>query len=78
MNLDDDGKFLPAEVIKRALLECYGGKDPADVTFYCGSGVTACHNILAAAHAGLEMPKLYAGSWSEWCNNAELPVATGK
>jgi thiosulfate/3-mercaptopyruvate sulfurtransferase len=43
----------------------------------CGSGVTACHNLLALAHAGLGGGRLYPGSWSEWCANPARPVATG-
>lgn len=49
---------------------------PEDAIFYCGSGVTACHNLLAATHAGLNLPKLYAGSWSEWSSFPEKPIAT--
>ncbi|MGH8581100.1 MAG: sulfurtransferase, partial [Gammaproteobacteria bacterium] len=48
-----------------------------EVVFYCGSGVTACHNIVAAVHSGLPEPRLYAGSWSEWCSDPGRPVATG-
>jgi thiosulfate/3-mercaptopyruvate sulfurtransferase len=47
------------------------------VVFYCGSGVTAAHNALAFAHAGLGMPKLYPGSWSEWIADRSRPVETG-
>jgi thiosulfate/3-mercaptopyruvate sulfurtransferase len=43
----------------------------------CGSGVTACHNLLAMAHAGLGETALYPGSWSEWCSDASRPVARG-
>jgi thiosulfate/3-mercaptopyruvate sulfurtransferase len=48
--------------------------DASQAGFYCGSGVTACHNILAAVHAGFEESRLYAGSWSEWCNHPNRPV----
>jgi thiosulfate/3-mercaptopyruvate sulfurtransferase len=51
---------------------------PADAVIHqCGSGVTACHNLLAMAHAGLGGTLLYAGSWSEWCGDPSRPVATG-
>ena len=77
-NLDEHGCFLPASVIREKLLEKYGETSPEDVVFYCGSGVTACHNLLAATHAGLVTPGLYAGSWSEWCADPARPVATGE
>lgn len=48
-----------------------------DVIFYCGSGVTAAFNVLLAAYAGYPLPKLYAGSWSEWITDPERPVAVG-
>ena len=76
-NLDEDGCFLPASEIRAKLLEKYGGTAPDKVVFYCGSGVTACHNLLAATYAGLQPPRLYAGSWSEWCTVPERPVAIG-
>ena len=76
-NLTEDGKFLAPQQIRRMLLDCYGGIAPEQVVFYCGSGVTACHNLLAAAHAGLPAARLYAGSWSEWCADPERPVMTG-
>ena len=77
-NLAGDGRFLPASAVREKLLEKYGETPPADVVFYCGSGVTACHNLLAAVHAGLETSRLYAGSWSEWCADPARPVATGE
>lgn len=76
-NLDEHGLFLPSAALKREMESLYAGNAPGEVTFYCGSGVTACHNVLAAAHAGLPMPRLYAGSWSEWCSDPARPVATG-
>jgi len=54
-----------------------GDTAASDVVLYCGSGVTACHNRLAMAHAGLDGAALYAGSWSEWCSDDSRPVATG-
>ncbi len=71
-NLDDRGRFLPPE----RLAERFAGLDDRPLVSYCGSGVTACHNILAAHLAGLPEPRLYAGSWSEWAG-AGLPAAVG-
>jgi len=72
-NLDKDGRFLPAE----QLLERFTGlPQQGEKVSYCGSGVTACHNILAAVESGLLEPKLYPGSWSEWITDPERPVAT--
>ncbi|OGT84840.1 MAG: hypothetical protein A3H91_08845 [Gammaproteobacteria bacterium RIFCSPLOWO2_02_FULL_61_13] len=76
-NLDATGRFLPAGRLRQQHLAMYGATDPGDVTFYCGSGVSACHNVLAATAAGLPMPRLYVGSWSEWCADPARPVARG-
>ena len=73
-NLDAEGKFLPPQRLKQLYLDLYAGVPPEQVVFYCGSGVTACHDILAAAHAGLASPRLYAGSWSEWCTDEGRPI----
>ncbi|ALO45683.1 sulfurtransferase [Pseudohongiella spirulinae] len=70
-NVDDGGHFLSPDKL-RARFARQG--DVRDVVSYCGSGVTACHNILAAAVAGLPLPRLYAGSWSEWITDARRPV----
>jgi thiosulfate/3-mercaptopyruvate sulfurtransferase len=53
------------------------GLDPLEVVHQCGSGVTACHNLLAMEHAGLHGSALYPGSWSEWCADPGRPVAVG-
>jgi thiosulfate/3-mercaptopyruvate sulfurtransferase len=71
-NLDDHQHFRTA----RELQERFGTLQ-GDVVCYCGSGVTATHNILAMRIAGLPEPALYAGSWSEWIEDASRPVATG-
>jgi thiosulfate/3-mercaptopyruvate sulfurtransferase len=76
-NLNPSGTFKPAEELDRRL-EGITGERPADKkVFYCGSGVTAAHNILVLAHAGKGMSKLYAGSWSDWITNPDRPVAKG-
>ena len=75
-NLDDDGRFLePAALQHRfnALLADGGGRP---VVCYCGSGVTAAHNVLAMLHAGMPEPALYPGSWSEWITDSGNPVET--
>ena len=76
-NLDGQGKFLAPERLGQALREVYSGTRAEDVVFYCGSGVSACHNLLAAVHAGYPLPGLYAGSWSEWCSDPSRPVVVG-
>ncbi len=74
-NLQADGRFKPALEL-RAAFDGYGNT-PSQVVHQCGSGVTACHNLLAMAHAGLHGSVLYAGSWSEWCADPARPVARG-
>jgi thiosulfate/3-mercaptopyruvate sulfurtransferase len=73
-NVAPDGLFLPQEILK-SRFEALLGSTPADqAVFYCGSGVTAAHNLLAMAHAGLGDGRLYAGSWSEWIVDPSRPV----
>jgi thiosulfate/3-mercaptopyruvate sulfurtransferase len=67
-NLDEDMTLKSPEWLWDRFEEATGGKPGDLVVFYCGSGVTACHNILAFNYAGFSMPKLYPGSWSEWIN----------
>lgn len=74
-NVDEDGYFLPAESLRRRFSVL--AEHPTDVIHTCGSGVTACHNLLAMEHAGLTGSKLYVGSWSEWIRQPNRPVATG-
>ena len=76
-NLDDQGRFLNPERLRHTFQGVYTGTQAEDVVFYCGSGVSACHNLLAAVHAGYPLPRLYAGSWSEWCSDPDRPVAIG-
>ena len=75
-NLSEDGCFKEKRVLRQEFEEILGIIPAEESVFYCGSGVTACHNLLAAVHAGLELPKLYAGSWSEWSSCPGKPVAT--
>jgi thiosulfate/3-mercaptopyruvate sulfurtransferase len=77
MNLDENGYFLPPEVLRKVFEETLGDVSPQSVIGYCGSGVTSCHNLLAMAHAGLPGVRLYLGSWSEWCSDPARPVETG-
>lgn len=76
-NLDSSGRFLPAEQLKQRFAEQLAGRSPDELVAYCGSGVTACHNLFALALAGYPLGKLYAGSWSEWINDPARGVATG-
>lgn len=75
-NLGPDGRFLPADAL-RAAFGAFGGGDASGSIHQCGSGVTACHNLLAMEHAGLAGSALYPGSWSEWCADPARPVARG-
>jgi len=74
-NLDASGRFLPVDELRRRL--CDAGVGDAPVVSYCGSGVTACHNLLAMEHAGLSAGRLYPGSWSQWSRDPARPAATG-
>jgi thiosulfate/3-mercaptopyruvate sulfurtransferase len=74
-NLLPNGRFKPAAQL-RAEFENWA-TPAAQVVHQCGSGVTACHNLLAMAHAGLEGSVLYPGSWSEWCADPARPIARG-
>ncbi len=72
-NCEPSGCFKSAAILREELSEL--GQSPR--VCYCGSGVTACHNILAAVHAGLPPPALFVGSWSQWVLDPARPVATG-
>jgi len=76
-NLGADGTFLDAEELRRRWSILLGSRAPTSVIAMCGSGVTACQNLLALEHAGLPGARLYAGSWSEWIRDPRRPVATG-
>ena len=75
-NLSASGTFKEKAQLQAEFEQIFENTPAKESVFYCGSGVTACHNLLAAVHAGLEQPKLYAGSWSEWSSDASNPVAT--
>ena len=73
-NLDARGRFVAASQLRASLLTSLGGVAPAQVISMCGSGVTACHNLLALEVAGLPGARLYAGSWSEWIRDPARPT----
>lgn len=76
-NLNAEGYFLPPEALKKRF-EALINKKPIDkVIAYCGSGVSACHNLFALCLAGYPLMPLYAGSWSEWITDPKRPIATG-
>jgi thiosulfate/3-mercaptopyruvate sulfurtransferase len=78
-NLDDAGCFFKtAEELREEFDALLKGRDSQSVIQQCGSGVTACHNLLAMEVAGLTGSRLYAGSWSEWCADPSRPIATGE
>lgn len=74
-NLQEDGRFKPAATLRDAFAAWAAA--PPQLVHQCGSGVTACHNLLAMEHAGLHGSALYPGSWSEWCADTSRPVARG-
>lgn len=74
--LVEDGRLLPVEQL-RARFAAVGVEAGSDVVAYCGSGVTACHDLLAMEHAGLGTGRLYPGSWSAYSADPDAPVATG-
>jgi thiosulfate/3-mercaptopyruvate sulfurtransferase len=76
-SLDAGGRFLPPAVLSEALVASLDGVPAERTIVYCGSGVTACHALLALEHAGLRGARLYPGSWSEWTRDPARPVATG-
>jgi thiosulfate/3-mercaptopyruvate sulfurtransferase len=76
-NLNAGGNFLSPHELKKKYQQAMEGRKAQDVIVHCGSGVTACHTLLAMDQAGLEIPQLYVGSWSEWSRN-DRPVAVGE
>jgi thiosulfate/3-mercaptopyruvate sulfurtransferase len=73
-NLQADGCFKPAAALRTEWLAVLAGAPPQQVVHQCGSGVSACHNMLAMEIAGLPGSRLYPGSWSEWCSDSKRPV----
>ena len=76
-NLNPDGTYKSAEILKTEFARLLGATPPQQVVHQCGSGVSACNNLIAMELAGLGGAKLYVGSWSEWCADPARPVATG-
>ena len=74
-NLDETGKYKSPAELKAAYEKLFANVSPDEVIVHCGSGVTACHTLLGMDYAGIEGPKLYVGSWSEW-SRRDLPIAT--
>ena len=76
-NLDANGRFKSADALRAEFQALLAGRKPEQIVHQCGSGVSACHNILAMEIAGLPGSRLYPGSWSEWCADPGRPVARG-
>jgi thiosulfate/3-mercaptopyruvate sulfurtransferase len=76
-NLDSDGYFLGSAKLRQRFAAQLGERPASSLVAYCGSGVTACHNLFALCLAGYPLATLYAGSWSEWITDPDRPVATG-
>lgn len=76
-NIGPDGRMAPAPLLVERFDALAPGRRGEDVIFYCGSGVSAIQSVLAFAHAGRGIPRLYPGSWSEWVTDPSRPVARG-
>lgn len=77
-NLDSKGYFEIKDILRGRFVTIFRDIPTENIIFYCGSGVTSAHNILAVVHAGLGMPKLYVGSWSHWITDPERPIVIGE
>lgn len=73
-NLRDDKTFKSPDELRAAWADVLSQTAPENVVMYCGSGVTACHNLLALEHAGLPGARIYPGSWSEWSSDPDRPT----
>lgn len=71
-NLDENGLFKSPEILNEKYTEFFKNRDSNKIIIHCGSGVTACHSLLALDYAGFELPNLYVGSWSEWSRNFDV------
>jgi thiosulfate/3-mercaptopyruvate sulfurtransferase len=76
-NLTEEKTFKPAAELRQQWQSLLGSTPAREAVMYCGSGVTACHNLLALEHAGLSGARIYPGSWSEWSSDPARPIATG-
>ncbi len=76
-NVAPEGTFLPPEILRRRFDKLIKSVPTKNVICYCGSGVTAAHNLIAIAYSGLGMGRLYAGSWSDWITDSTRPIARG-
>jgi thiosulfate/3-mercaptopyruvate sulfurtransferase len=76
-HVTESGTLTTPEAIRARFEDVLAQRPPEDVVMYCGSGVTACHNLLAMEHAGLPGARLFPGSWSEWSADPARPVETG-
>ncbi len=76
-NLDEEGRLRAPEELRAQFQRLLAGRDAGQVAVMCGSGVTACHHLLAMEHAGLPGARLYTGSWSGWVEDPGRQVATG-
>lgn len=77
LNLDRNGLFLPESVLREEFETLLNGSPPEKAVVYCGSGVTSAHHLVAMTVAGMPMPRLYVGSWSEWIRDPDRPIARG-
>ena len=76
-NVTAEGTWQSPGALRERFAAVLDGRSPERVVMYCGSGVTACHNLLAMEHAGLTGARLYPGSWSEWSSDPARPIETG-
>ncbi|HEX4598758.1 MAG TPA: sulfurtransferase [Burkholderiaceae bacterium] len=76
-NLQPDGRFKSPAQLRAEFAALFGAREPAQVIMQCGSGVTACHHLVALQRAGIPGALLYPGSWSEWISDPARPVAAG-